>query len=161
VVVVDELAAAQAPCSIIQLDSPGGKLEAVDIDWKNGAVLERAGVPVAFHTDDPITDSRLFLRSAAFAVRAGMSREAALEGLTIAAARMLDLDRRVGSLAPGKDADFIVLSGDPLSVYTQVLETHVEGKKVFDRSDPKDRLMATGGFGAGRPEDAGLCCFGE
>jgi imidazolonepropionase-like amidohydrolase len=159
--VIDELAAAKAPCSIIMLDSPGGKLEAVDIDWKNGAVLEKAGVPVAFHTDDPITDSRLFLRSAAFAVRAGMSRQAALEGLTLAAARMLDLDRRIGSLTPGKDADFILLSGDPLSVYTRVLETHVEGKKVFDRSDPKDRLIATGGFGAGRPEDTGLCCFGE
>lgn len=159
--VVDELAAAKAPCSIILLDSPGGKLEALDIDWKNGAVLEKAGVPVAFHTDDPITDSRLFLRSAAFAVRAGMSRRSALEGLTIAGARMLDLDQRIGSLAPGKDADFIVLSGDPLSVYTHVLETHVEGKKVFDRSDPKDRLMATGGFGAGQPGDKGLCCFGE
>lgn len=159
--VAEEIAASKAPCSIIMLDSPGGKLEAIDIDWKNGAVLEKAGVPVGFHTDDPITDSRLFLRSAAFAVRAGMSREGALEGLTLAGAKMLDLDKRTGSLAPGKDADFIILSGDPLSVYTQVLETYIEGVKVFDRSDPKDRLMATGGFGAGRPDDPGLCCFGE
>ena len=59
----------------------------------------------------------------------------------------------------GTDAALVVLSGDPLSIYTQVLETWVEGTKVFDRSDPKDRLVATGGFGAGDPRRARLCCF--
>ena len=149
------------PCSIILLDSPGGKLEARDVDWKTGGVLERAGVPTAFHTDDPVTDSRLFLRSAAFAVRAGMSRKAALEGLTLVPALMLDLEDRLGSLEVGKDADFIVLSGDPLSVYTKVLETWVEGVLVFDRNRDKDHLWATGGYGAGRPRAAQLCCFNE
>lgn len=159
--VVDEIAAAKVPCSIIMLDSPGGKLEARDVDWKNGAALEKAGVPVGFHTDDSVTDSRWFLRSAALAVRAGMSRTAALEGLTLAGAKMLDLDDRVGSLEVGKDADFILLTGDPLSVYTHVLETWVDGVKVFDRSDPKDRLWSTGGYGAGNPRAAHLCCFGN
>lgn len=158
--VPEEIAAAKAPCSIILLDSPGGKLEARDVDWKSGAALEKAGVPVAFHTDDPVTDSRHFLRSAAFAVRAGMSRAGALRGLTLAGAEMLDLQDRIGSLEPGKDADFVVLSGDPFSVYTHVLETWVEGVKVFDRENPKDRLWATGGHGAGHPRAAHLCCFG-
>jgi imidazolonepropionase-like amidohydrolase len=54
---------------------------------KTGAVLEKAGALVGFHTDDSVTDSRLFLRSAALAVRAGMTRKAALEALTIAGAR--------------------------------------------------------------------------
>jgi imidazolonepropionase-like amidohydrolase len=145
--VADEIAAADVPASIIVLDSPGGKLEAVDIRFENGAVLEKAGVDVAYHTDDFITDSRLFLRSAAFGVRAGMSREAALEALTLAGARMLDVADRVGSLTPGKDADLVVLSGDPLSVYTNVEQTWVEGEKVFDRSNPEDRAYATGGYG--------------
>jgi imidazolonepropionase-like amidohydrolase len=122
-------------------------------------VLEKAGAVVGFHTDDPVTDSRLFLRSAALAVRAGMTREGALRGLTQAGAQMLDLQDRVGSLEPGKDADFVVLSGDPFSVYTQVLETWVEGRRVFDRQDPKDRLWATGGPGAGDPRRASLCCY--
>jgi imidazolonepropionase-like amidohydrolase len=156
--VVDEIAAAGVPSSLILVDSPGGKLEARDIRWENGRVLSAAGADVAFHTDDPITDSRLFLRSAALAVRAGMSREKALEGLTLAGARMLDLDDRVGSLEVGKEADFVVLDGDPLSVYTKVLETWVEGQKVFDRSRPEDRLWATGGYGAGSPR-LPVCCL--
>jgi imidazolonepropionase-like amidohydrolase len=157
--VADAIAAAAAPCSIINVDSPGGKLEARNLDWKTGGVLERAGVLTAVHTDDYITDSRLFLRSAALSVRGGMSRDGALRALTINGARMLDLEDRVGSLEPGKDADFVILSGDPLSVYTHVLETWVEGHKVFDRSLPEDRLHATGGVGAGNPRAAHLCCF--
>ena len=130
------------------------------MDWKTAAVLEKAGVAVGFHTDDPVTDSRLFLRSAGLAVRSGMTREGALRAVTVAGAEILDLKQRVGTLEAGKDADFVVLSGDPLSVYTQVLETWVEGTKVFDRADPKDRLIATGGVGAGDPRAARLCCFG-
>ena len=145
--VADEIAAAGAPASIIVLDSPGGKHEAADLRWDTGRILEEAGVDVAFHTDDYITDSRLFLRSAALAVRAGMSREKALEGLTLAGARMLDLEDRIGSLEPGKDADFVILSGDPFSTYTHVLETWVEGEQVFDREDPEDRAYAVGGYG--------------
>ncbi len=146
--VADEIAKAKAPASIIMIDAPGGKLETVDVGYQNGVALEKAGALVGFHTDDSITDSRWFLRSAGLAVRAGMSPDAALYGMTLAGAKMLDLDARVGSLEVGKDADFIVLSGDPLSVYTHVLQTYVEGKKVFDRSDPKDYIYAVGGKGA-------------
>ena len=146
--VAKEIAEANAPVSLIVLDSPGGKLEAKDVSLETGAVLERAGALVGFHTDDGVTDSRFFLRSAALAVRAGMSREKALYGLTMANARILDLQERTGSLDAGKDADFIVLSGDPLSAYTKVLETWIEGTRVFDRSNPKDHLYAVGGYGA-------------
>ncbi len=157
--VADEIAAAKAPASIIFIDSPGGKLETADIRFENGVALEKAGALVGFHTDDGITDSRHFLRSAGLAVRAGMSREKALYALTMANAIMMDLQDRVGSLEPGKDADLILLSGDPLSVYTHVLETWVDGEKVFDRSDPKDRLIAVGGFGANNDSDMHLDCF--
>jgi imidazolonepropionase-like amidohydrolase len=146
--VADEIAKAGVACSIIFVDSPGGKLETTDLKLENGAVLEKANVLTGFHTDDSITDSRWFLRSAGIAVRGGMSREKALYAVTMANAIILDLGDRVGSLEKGKDADLIILSGDPLSVYTHVLETWVEGKKVFDRLDPKDHLIAVGGEGA-------------
>jgi len=150
--VADEIAAAGVGASIILVDSPGGKLEARDLIFETGGILERAGVPVAFHTDDWITDSRLFLRSPALAVRAGMSREGALAAVTLTAAGMMDLADRIGSLEPGKDADFIILSGDPLSVTTRILQTWVEGDKVFDLDNPDDRLFAVGGYGAGEPQ---------
>jgi len=157
--VADEIAAAHVPCSVIMIDSPGGKLETKDADWRTPAILEKAGVLVGFHTDDPICDSRRFLRSAALAVRAGMTRKGALEAVTIANAKIIGLDARVGSLEPGKDADFIILSADPLSVYAHVEQTWVEGRKVFDLSKPADHLYAVGGEGAGDSRRAQLCCF--
>jgi imidazolonepropionase-like amidohydrolase len=150
--VPEEIAAAGAPASVIVIDAPGGKLEAVDLAFDTGAVLDKAGVLTGFHTDDYVTDSRFFLRSAALAVRAGMPRDRALYAMTMAGARMMQLDAKVGSLDAGKDADFIVLSGDPLSVYTRIEETWVEGRKVFDLSKPEDRLIAVGGQGAARNE---------
>jgi imidazolonepropionase-like amidohydrolase len=146
--VADQIAAAKIPVSLILIDSPGGKLEAKDVSMETAAVLEKAGVLFGFHTDDPITDSRFLLRMAALAIRAGCSRDRALQALTIANAQILGLQDRIGSLQPGKDADFILLSGDPFSVYTKVMETWIEGKKVFDRSDPKDRIYAVGGVGS-------------
>lgn len=144
--VADEIAKADVMASIIVLDSPGGKMEASDIQYDNGALLEDAGVTFGYHTDASVTDTRLFLRSGAFGVRAGMSREAALKALTIQNAKMMDLQDRVGTLEAGKDADFVILSADPLSVYSRVQQTWIEGQKRFDISNPKDRQYATGGY---------------
>ena len=147
--VADEIAKAKVMgASLILIDSPGGKIETKDNNIATAAILEKAGVNVGFHTDDGVTDSRWFLRMAALAVRAGMTREKALYAMTMANARMLELDKRVGSLEAGKDGDLLVLSGDPLSVYTHIEQTWVEGRKVWDRSRPEDKLFATGGYGA-------------
>lgn len=159
--VADEIAKAKVPCSIILVDSPGGKLEASELRWDTAAILEKAGVKFGFHTDDWITDSRLFLRMAALGVRTGMSRDGALRALTIEGARMMDIADRAGSLEVGKDADLVILSGDPFSIYTKVEQTWVEGTKVFDRTNERDRLFATGGFGAGRDQEPYFCCFGQ
>jgi imidazolonepropionase-like amidohydrolase len=155
--VAEELARRHIGVSFTMIDSPGGKPETIHFSISCPARLEKAGVKVAFNTDDPITNSRLLLRSAALGVRGGMSEDAALKGLTIYPAEMLDLETRVGSLEVGKDADFIVLSGPPLSVYTHVMETWIEGEKVFDRNNPADVRYATGGFEVvGRyPQQAG------
>lgn len=144
--VADEIAKANVPCSVIIVDSPGGKLEAVDLRYGTARILKDAGVAVAMHTDDWITDSRLFLRSAALAMRAGLSEEDAIRSLTIEGAKMLELDNRIGSIEKGKDADFIVLSGYPFSTYTHVEQTWIDGEKVFDRSNENDRKFAVGGY---------------
>ena len=147
--VADIRAANNIPSSRTVIDSPGGKHEVVDYSESGPRVLADAGAKFAIHTDDFINSSRFLLREAAMAIRAGLDRETALRSLTQDAADMLDLGDRVGSLEPGKDADFVVLSGDPFSVYTRVEQTWIEGNKVFDRSDPQDLRYATGGFAVG------------
>ncbi|MEO7524437.1 MAG: amidohydrolase family protein [Ferruginibacter sp.] len=144
--IADEIAKSGFPCSIISIDVPGGKLEAMNVSLVTGGALVKAGVLVGFHTDDGITDSRLFLRSAAMMVKEGMPREKALEALTINGAKILDLSSRIGSLEKGKDADLIILSGDPFSVYTKLEETWVEGIKRWDIRNPKDKAFLPGGY---------------
>ncbi len=144
--VADEIAAAGLAASIITIDAPGGKMEAMELSLNTGAALEKAGAAVGFHTDDGITDSRFFIRSAALMVRNGMSKDKALEALTLAGAKMLDLGSRVGSLQKGKDADFIILNGDPFSIYTHVEQTWVEGLKRWDISRPADKAFLFGGY---------------
>src|SRR5262249_41184950 len=119
---------------------------------ENAGILDKAGVKVAINTDDSITESRFFLRTGAIAVRGGMSEDAALKALTLNGAQMLHLDGRLGSLEKGKDADFVVLSGPPFSVYTQGLETYIDAVRVFDRSKPKDWSYQAGGFALAEPD---------
>ena len=144
--VADEIAAAGLMASIIAIDAPGGKVEAMGLSLNTGAALEKAGVVVGLHTDDGITDSRFLIRSAALMMRGGMSKEKTLESLTLAGAKMLDLGTRVGSLQKGKDADFIILNGDPFSIYTHVEQTWVEGIKRWDISRPADKAFLVGGY---------------
>ncbi|AMV23095.1 N-substituted formamide deformylase precursor [Gemmata sp. SH-PL17] len=142
--VADVLAKKKIPVSLTIIDSPGGKAETMGLLEENAAVLNKAGVTVTINTDDSITESRFMLRSAAIALRGGMSEADALKAVTINAAKLLHLDHRLGSLAKGKDADFAILSGAPFSVYTRVTQTWIDGKKVFDETT--DRAYRDGGF---------------
>ena len=62
--------------------------------------------------------------------------------VTINAAKQLVIDKRVGSLEPGKDADFVVWSGHPLDSRSVVLQTWIDGKKYFDRDEAVKRAAA-------------------
>jgi imidazolonepropionase-like amidohydrolase len=144
--VVKEIAKHNVPVSMTIPDSPGGKAEVVELTEECGADLARAGIKVLVNTDDPVTESRFLLRTAAIPVRGGLSPELALKSVTLAPAQALHLDSHIGSLEKGKDADFVVLSGEPFSVYSRVLETYIDGKPVFKLSDEKDRRYQVGGF---------------
>jgi imidazolonepropionase-like amidohydrolase len=144
--VADVLAKKRIPVSLTLIDSPGGKPETIGLLEENAAVLAKAGVTVTVNTDDSITESRFYLRTGAIAVRGGLPEAEALRALTLHAARVLHLDHRLGSLEKGKDADFAVLSGPPFSTYTQVLETHIDGRKRFDRASKADWAYQAGGF---------------
>ncbi len=147
----DELARRHVAVSLTLPDSPGGKLEVADLLEETAARLVGAGVALAINTDDPVTESRFLLRTAALAVRGGLSEAEALRAVTLAPAEMLHLGGRIGSIEPGKDADFVVLSGRPFSAYTQVLRTYIEGRRVYDRSEGDQGHYAVGGFALAEP----------
>ncbi len=75
-----------------------------------------------------------------------MTEAEALKALTLNPAEMLHLEGRLGSLEKGKDADFVVLSGPPFSLYTQVLQTYIDGVPIFDRTRQREWAYQTGGY---------------
>jgi imidazolonepropionase-like amidohydrolase len=113
--------------------SSRAKLETANFTDKNPAILTNAGVKVSLITDHPFLDSRYFMAYGAVSHKYGMSFEDTLRAMTINPAESIGVADRVGSLEVGKDADFIVLSGEPFT-YTSVIEkTFIEGQCVFER----------------------------
>jgi imidazolonepropionase-like amidohydrolase len=91
--------------------------------------LAKAGVKVAFSTGDN-TNVRLLPFNAAISVAWGMSRDDALKALTVNAAEILGVADRLGSLEPGKDANFFIAKGDPLEIRTEVTHVFIAGNDV-------------------------------
>jgi len=93
-------------------------------------ILSRAGVEVALVTDHSVVPIEYLPLCAAIAVKAGMAYEDALRAITVNPARIVGIGDRVGSLAPGKDADFVIFNGDPLVLATKAVFVAVNGKRV-------------------------------
>ncbi|HEU4395534.1 MAG TPA: amidohydrolase family protein [Planctomycetota bacterium] len=108
-------------------------------------ILHRAGVRFALTTDDGPGPQRHPWYQAAVAVRQGVPRDEALRAVTLNAARFAGCDDRVGSLEPGKDANLLVLTGDPLSAGTWVDKVILEGEVSYDRkTDRKLKRLLEG-----------------
>jgi len=102
--------------------------------WLDGAVkFVRLGGKLSFQQDHPDGHQYYLRNSAALFVRKGMSKKDALRALTINPAELLRIEDRVGSLEPGKDADFLILNGPPLEWESLVEQVFVEGKEVYSR----------------------------
>ncbi|MFQ5824784.1 MAG: amidohydrolase family protein [bacterium] len=111
------------------------KFEVYDAIPYNGALMHNAGVVVSFNSDSDELARRLNLEAAKAVKYGGMSEEEALKFVTLNPAKQLRIDHRVGSLEPGKDADFVIWSGHPLSTYTMCEQTWIDGRKYFDREE--------------------------
>jgi len=114
------------------------KIEAWDAIPGNGPLMHDQGVVVSYNSDDSQLATRLNWE-AAKAVRYGLSEEEAFKFVTINPAKQLKIDKWVGSLEVGKDADFVIWSGNPISTYTHCEQTWIDGKKYFDIQE--DKLM--------------------
>lgn len=113
--------------------SSRGKVEVANFNDANPAILTKAGVKVSLITDHPFLDSRYFHAYGGVSMKYGLTVDETLRLMTINPAESVGIADRVGSLEVGKDADFIVLSGEPFVYTTAILETYIEGKRVYQR----------------------------
>lgn len=121
---------------IVWTDWSSFKVEAADGIHHNAALLNRAGVTTTLHSDNTQLSTRMNWE-AGKTLAQGVSEEDALNFITLNPAKVLGIDHRVGSLEPGKDADFVIWSGHPLSGFTHAEQTWIDGRKYFDREADK------------------------
>lgn len=109
------------------------KMEVVDAIPQNASIMHGVGLNVAINSDDAEMARRLNQEAAKSVKYGGMSEEDALKMVTLNPAKMLHVEDRVGSLKAGKDADIVVWSDHPLSIYAKAEKTIVDGIVYFDR----------------------------
>ncbi len=120
------------------------KLEAADAIRGNMALLNRAGVRTIMHSDDASGEQRLN-QEAAKAMAEGnrigvpVTEDDAIKWMTINPAWALGLDDRIGSIQAGKNADVVLWSGDPFSVYSRAEKVWIDGAMLYDRLDPSSQ----------------------
>lgn len=124
----EKLAAEKAKAVVGPLICTRTKPELSNERDENAAILKKAGVEVAICTDHPEVPIQYLALSAGIAVRAGMDHDDAVRAITSVPAKILGLSRKIGSVAPGCDADLAVFRGDPLSVYEKPLWVIAGGK---------------------------------
>ena len=116
------------------------KYEVKDAIPYNGAIMHRAGVNVAFNSDDSEMSRRLNQEAAKAVKYGGISEEDAWKFVTLNPAKILHLDDRVGSLKAGKHADLVLWTDHPMSVYTKAEKTLVDGIVYYDAERAKTQL---------------------
>lgn len=113
------------------------KFEVYEAIPYNMALMTNAGVVSSVNSDDAEMARRLNQEAAKAIKYGGLSKEETIKLVTINPARQLKIEKYVGSLEAGKDADFVIWNADPLSIYASVLQTWIEGRKYFDVEQDK------------------------
>jgi imidazolonepropionase-like amidohydrolase len=139
--VADELARHGAGASSFS-DWWAYKVEVFDAIPYSGSLMHDRGVVVSFNSDSSDHARRLNFEAAKAVKYGGTPDAEALKFVTLNPAKQLGIDRRVGSLEPGKDADFSLWTGSPLDSSSLCLETWIEGARYFRRSDEPARVKA-------------------
>jgi len=138
---IADLLAREGISASVWADWGSFKLEAADAVRANMALLDRAGVRTIVHSDDASGEQRLNQEAAkgmAEGNRIGIpiDEDKAIKWLTINPAWALGLDDRIGSIEAGKNADVVLWSSDPFSVYARAEKVWIDGAMLFDRLDP-------------------------
>lgn len=130
--VADEIAAAGTGASTFS-DWWAYKVEAYDAIPYNAALMTRRGVIVSINSDDAEEATHLNQEAAKTMKYGGLTHDEALKLVTLNPAMQLGIDKRVGSIDVGKDADLVIYNHDPLSAYAVVQKTLIDGRVYFDR----------------------------
>ncbi len=125
--VVDELVKRDVPVCLGPLFVNRSKVEMKEVSFANALKLDQAGVKFSFITDHPVTPIEHLRVGAALAVREGLDEDVALEALTINPASILGVEDELGSISPGKKADFVVFDNHPLEFNARVKMVVVDG----------------------------------
>lgn len=133
--IMEELKEAGFPAIVGPDMASRNKIEVQNMAFKTVGLLAERGILTAITTDHPVSKIQFLPICAGLAVKAGMSPEEGLRSITINAAKICGVDHRVGSLAPGKDADIAVFTGNPMEVFTKTLYTLIDGEIVYSAED--------------------------
>lgn len=131
--VIDQIKAAGIPVIVhATMARAGGDTDSLSIE--TASKLKAAGIPVALQSgyEGYVPKTRIILFEAAMAAANGLGQKGALETITIDAAKILGLDSRIGSIAPGKDADIAMYDGDPFEFSTHCTGTIINGQVVSE-----------------------------
>lgn len=128
--IVEELAKENVPLAVGPTLTSASKFELRNKSWTTPGLLAKAGCQVSIITDSPVIPQEYLPLCAGLAVQAGMEPFAALQAITINAAKHAGIADRVGSLEVGKDADLVITDGCPFEVSTNVKYVFIEGKEV-------------------------------
>jgi imidazolonepropionase-like amidohydrolase len=131
----DILAARDIPVIIGPLFTTRSKVELRNRSLANPGKLAAAGVTIAITTDHPVVPINFLVHQASLSVKHGLDPVVALQALTINPARIIGIDERLGSLEPGKDADLVIWSGDPLDVLSRVEHAFMDGQEIYSVVD--------------------------
>ena len=134
--IAGELKKSGVACKLCGVTGARFKLEAYDATSYNAKILMEAGVVTSLHSDDAEISTRMNWEAGKL-LRSGVNEIDAMSTVTINAAKAIAIDNRVGSLEAGKDADFVIWNGNPLSQFTKAEQTWVEGRKYFSIDEDK------------------------
>ena len=130
---IDEIKAANAELILhATMARNGGDM--VNMTRESAAILTKAGIPVSIETgfEGYVPKTRVLLYEAAMAVREGLPYEDGFKVITLNPAKLLGLDKRIGSIEKGKDADLVLYNGDPFEYLTSVCKVMIDGEWVSD-----------------------------
>ena len=130
--IADDLAKEGYPVAVGPSMGHATKYELKNKGFHTPRVLAEAGCRISIITDSPVVEQRYLQLCAGRAVFEGLDEFTALQAITINAAKHIGIEDRVGSVEVGKDADFVLVKGNPFAVDTRVFYTIIDGKVVYE-----------------------------